>query len=156
MFSAAPAEGELAPLMMSDDSRCAECGAPLVDGMDCWSQMGAICAWEWQDPELAALHFVTVASYNLQHPAQFAPETLANLQAVYIEHLDHGLPVAEIRRRIGAQAEGARRVLIPPSERRPVLRRWPLTVADVYIPDQPQGAADRVRAWAASIRRALD
>ena len=118
--------------------------------------MGAICAWEWQDPELAALHFVTVASYNLQHPAQFAPETLANLQAVYIEHLDHGLPVAEIRRRIGAQAEGARRVLIPPTERRPVLRRWPLTVADVYIPDQPQGAADRVRAWAASIRRALD
>lgn len=140
---------------MHDDMICPECGAPRVDGLDCWNQMGAVCAWEWQDPDLAAVHFLTVASYNLQHPAQFTAETLAELRAVYIEHLDRGLPVAEIRRRVGAQTEGARRVLKPAAERRPVLRRWPLTVADVYLPDQPQGAAERVKAWAGSIRREL-
>ena len=134
---------------------CPECGAPLVDGLDCWGQMGAVCAWEWQDPELAAVHFLTVASYNLQHPAQFTDEALGGLAAAYKAHLDGGLPVAEIRRRVGALAAGSARVLRPPAERRPVLRRWPMTVADVYLPDQPEGAAERVRAWAASIRREL-
>lgn len=140
---------------MSDAACCPECGAPQVDGLDCWSQMGAVCAWEWQDPALAAVHFLTVAAYNLQHPAQFTTATLDALTAIYIEHLDHGLAVAAIRRRIGAQAAGATRVRKPPAERRPVLRRWPMTIADVYLPDQPQGAAERVQAWAASIRREL-
>lgn len=140
---------------MSDFDCCPECGALRVDGLDCWNQMGAVCAWEWQDPALAAVHFLTVASYNLQHPAQFTTEALDNLRAVYCDHLDGGLTVAEIRRRVGTHAEGAARVLRPQASRRPVLRRWPLTVADVYIPGQPSGAAERVRAWAASIRREL-
>ncbi len=94
-------------------------------------------------------------SYNLQHPAQFTAEGLAGLSAVYIEHLDHGLPVAEIRRRVGRLAAGKVRVLRDVSMRHPVLRHWPLTIADVYLPDQPEGAAERVRAWARAIRRAL-
>ncbi len=117
--------------------------------------MGAVCASEWQDPELAAVHFLTVASYNLQHPAQFTDATLEGLRAVYSDYLDHGLSVAEIRRRVGSQAAGAVRVLKPPAERQPTLRRWPMTIADVYLPDQPQGAAARVKAWAESIRREL-
>lgn len=140
---------------MSNQPTCPECGAPLVDGLDCWGQMGAVCAWEWQDPELAAVHFLTVASYNLQHPAQFMDEALAGLTAAYKEHLDGGLSVAEIRRRVGTLTAGSTRVLRPAAERRPVLHRWPMTVADVYLPDQPQGAAERVRAWAAGIRREL-
>jgi hypothetical protein len=117
--------------------------------------LGAIIAWEAHDPELAAEHFLTVASYNLQHPAQFAGATLAGLRAVYIERLDRGLGIAEIRRRVGKAAGGAARVLKPAAERRPVLRRWAMTVADVYLPDRPAGAAERVRAWAAAIRREL-
>jgi hypothetical protein len=112
-------------------------------------------AWEWQDAELAAEHFLTVASYNLQHPAQFREETLAELRATYIEHLEQGVPVNEIRRRMGQRYAGAERVLKPEAERRPVLRRWAMTIADVYIPDKPQGAAQRVRAWAKAIRREL-
>jgi hypothetical protein len=50
---------------------CAECGAPRVSGMTCWEMLGAIIAWEYHDPALLAEHFLTVASYNLQHPAQF-------------------------------------------------------------------------------------
>jgi hypothetical protein len=134
---------------------CPECGAPLVGGLSCWEQLGAILAWEWQDPELQGVHFLTVASYNLQHPAQFTAEALAGLREQFIAHLDHGVSVAEIRRRIGRSATGATRVLKPEAERQPVLKRWPMTIADVYIPDQPGGAAGRVKAWAASIRQEL-
>lgn len=127
----------------------------MVDGFSCWEQLGAILAWEWQDPALAAVHFLTVASYNLQHPAQFTDAAIAGLRAAFIEHLDQGIAMVEVRRRVSSVTEGKTRVLKPEADRRPVLRPWPMTIADVYLPDQPQGAADRVRAWAAAIRQAL-
>ena len=134
---------------------CPECGAPRVDSLDCWGQLGAIIAWEWQDPELMAQHFLTVASYNLQHPAQFTDEALAGLCQQFIDHLDNGVQVQEIRRRVSSLAEGNTKVLVPEVERHPVVRHWPMTINAVYLPDQPSGAADRVKAWAASIREAL-
>ena len=134
---------------------CPECGAPLVEGMNCWEQLGAIIAWEWQDPELMAQHFLTVASYNLQHPAQFTEEAITGLAQQFCEHLDKGLPVTEIRRRVAQSAEGKTKVLKPEAERHPVLKQWSMTIADVYLPDQPQGAAERVKAWATSIRSQL-
>jgi len=87
---------------------------------------------------------LTVASYNLQHPAQFTEDALAGLRQQLMEHLDHGLPVAEIRQRVSRLTEGHVKVLRPEAERRAVLRRWPMTIADVYIPAQPVGAA-RIR-----------
>ncbi len=131
---------------------CLECGAPRVEGMDCWEQLGAIIAWEWQDPELMAQHFLTVAAYNLQHPAQFTEVAVAGLQQQFIEHLDIGVSVAKIRRRVSHLAEGNVKVRKPKADSRPVLRQWPMTIADVYLPGQPAGAADRVKAWAASVR----
>jgi hypothetical protein len=114
-----------------------------------------IGVWEFQDPELMAEHFLTVASYNLQHPAQFTEEAIAGLRVAFIDRLDKGTPVSELRRRAGRAYGGPRRVLRPEAERRPTPRAWPMTIADVYLPDQPAGAAGRVRAWAASIRAAL-
>jgi hypothetical protein len=134
---------------------CPECGAPAVDGMSCWEQLGATLAWEVDDPELLAAHFLTVASYNLQHPAQFTGDALAGLRSVFVERLDEGIAVEELRRRAVRQFEGQTRVLKRPSERRPFLRRWTMTITNVYILDRPQGAA-RVRAWAAAIRKDLD
>ena len=139
----------------TDTDRCPECGAATVDGLRCWKQLGMLLSWEAEDRELAGEHFLTVASYNLQHPAQFVDEVLAGLQASFIEHLDHGLPVEQIRRRTARATAGKTRVLKDESERHFVLRRWPMTIADVYLPDQPGGAAGRVRTWAATIRRAL-
>jgi hypothetical protein len=69
---------------------CPECGASPVDGLNCWEQLGMVISWEGQDPELAAEHFLTVASYNLQHPAQFTEEALAGLRASFIERVDRG------------------------------------------------------------------
>ena len=134
---------------------CPECGAPLVDGMTCWEQLGGILAWEAQDPELQAVHFLTVATYNLQHPAQFTDEAVAGLRSALIDHLDQGVAVEKLRRRASQAYEGKRRVFKAEAEQRPVLRRWPMTIADVYLPDQPEGAAARVRAWAAAVRSEL-
>ncbi len=130
---------------------CPECGAPEVDGLTCWQQLAAIGAWEFQDPELLAEHFLTVACYNLQHPAMFTEEALAGLRSAFIDHIDKGLPVEEIRRRAARAYEGKKRVLKRESERHPVLRQWRLTIADVYISDKPEGAAERVRRWAAAV-----
>ena len=130
---------------------CPECGAPRVEGMTCWEQLGAILAWEWQDPELQAEHFLTVACYNLQHPAQFTDEALAGLGIALADYLE-GMPTQEIRRRNSRAYEGNKRVLKPEAERQPALKHWSKTIADVYIPDHPEGAAQRVRDWGAAIR----
>jgi hypothetical protein len=123
--------------------------------MRCWELLGAVLAWEWHDPELQAVHFLTVAVYNLQHPAQFTDAALAGLRQALIAHLDDGTGVSEIRRRMGGAFAGPQRVLRPEAERRPTLRVWALSIADVYAAGQPSGAADRVRRWAAAIRREL-
>jgi len=137
------------------EASCPECGAPKANGLNCWEMLGMLIAWEYDDPELRAEHFLTVACYNLQHPAQFTDATLAGLRAVFIERLDQGLGLTEIRRRVGKAAAGTARVLKPEHERQPMLRQWAMTIAEVYLPDQPQGAAERVRAWAAVIRREI-
>lgn len=141
--------------LSADRPHCPECGAPTVDGMTCWEQFGGLLAWEQYDPELSAEHFLTVASYNLQHPSSFTQAALDGLRSAFIAHLDSGLPVPEIRRQMGSRFEGSARVLRPKSERQPILRRWAMTIANVYTPDRPDGAAQRVRDWAASIRSEL-
>jgi len=114
-----------------------------------------IGAWEFQDPELYAEHFLTVACYNLQHPAQFTDGALAWLRSALIERLDSGTPVTELRRRASRAYEGPKRVLKRESERETMLRAWSMTIAEVYLPNRPEGAAERVRAWAATVRREL-
>ena len=141
--------------MREDTHVCPECGAPAVEGLGCWQQLGAILAWEAHDAELAAEHFSTVACYNLQHPAQFTDAAMSGLRTALIDRLDHGVPVAVLRRRAAAVYGGSKRVLRPIAERRSVLRRWGMTIADVYIPERPGGAAERVRRWAATIRSEL-
>src|SRR5574342_231154 len=90
---------------------CPGCGARLLGGLSCGEQLGAMGVWGFGDSELMAEHFLTVASYNLQHPAQFTDEALAGLRAAFIAHLDHGLSVKEIRRRNAQAYNGKRRVL---------------------------------------------
>jgi hypothetical protein len=85
---------------------CPECGAPRVEGLGCWEQLGLVIAWEAEDPELAGEHFLTVASYNLQHPAQFTDEALAGLRVALVDRLDRDVAVGELRRRAARAYEG--------------------------------------------------
>lgn len=134
---------------------CAECGAASDAGLSCSERLGILIAWEQQDPDLLDVHFLTVASYNLQHPAQFTDAAIAGLRQAFIDRLDRGISIEAIRRRASAATEGSTRVLRRESERRPVRRAWTVTIADVCIAEQPAGAADRVRRWAAAIRAEL-
>jgi len=112
----------------------------------------AILSWEWQNPELLAVHFLTVASYNLQHPMQFAEKAIEGLRASFTAHLQGRISVAEIRRATNARYGGKARVLRDPALcQRPVLRHWSMTVADVYLSGKPEGATHRVKQWAATI-----
>ncbi len=142
-------------MMAHDHGWCAECSAPPIATLTCWEQLGLLIAWEYDDPELQTEHFLTVASYNLQHPAQFTDDALASLRTVFITYLDNGLAIAEIRGRLGSTFAGTKRVLKDESKRQPTRRSWSMTIGDVYIPDMPSGAAVRVRAWATSIRNEL-
>jgi hypothetical protein len=138
----------------AEAARCPECGAPLIDRADCRAMLGLVCAWEVDDPDLAAAHFLTVAAWNLQHPAAFTVEAIAGLRSLFIDALECDLPAAELRRRAGRMAAGARRVRRDPADCHPMLRRWDMTIADVYAPS-PADAAERVRAWANALRREL-
>lgn len=132
---------------------CPECGAPQVNNLDCWGMLGAIISWEYNDPDLLAEHFKTVATYNLQHPARFEPKAMEGLRKVFQQHIDNGLSIQEIRRRVSTLAEGNKRVLRHDADgSQAVMKQWSKTIADVYLPDQPQGAAERVRTWACSVR----
>ena len=139
----------------SSADTCPECGAPRVDGLACFEMFGQLLAWEVDDAELRAEHFLTVASYNLQHPAQFTDDAIAGLRQSYVDYLDGGISLAEIRRRASAAFDGAKRVRREKASIRPVLRTWPMTVADVHHGADPHGAAGRVRAWARVIREEI-
>lgn len=135
--------------------RCAECGADEPAGVSCWEQLLTVLAWEQDDPALAALHFVTVATHNLQHPSKFEPAALEGLREVFAAYLEGDLGIGEVRIRVGREAAGARRVMVPAQERRILPGTWDLTIADVYAPDRRPDAAERVRRWARSVRATL-
>lgn len=124
-------------------------------GLSCWEQLGGVLAWEWNDPDLLSVHFLTVASYNLQHPAQFTDEAVTSLRNIFIEHLDNGTPVEQLRDRIASSFDGSREVRRKDPIHQFILHYWKMTIADVYLPDHPEGAAERVRTWAGTIRNEL-
>jgi hypothetical protein len=88
---------------------CPQCGAPTVEGLDCWGQLCAILSWEWQDPELLAVHFLTIASYNLQHPVQFEEKAIDGLLVHSASAGPHfcGRDPAGDERKIRREGEGA-------------------------------------------------
>lgn len=134
---------------------CAECGARLFAGMSCKDMLGWVIGWESEDEELSKEHFKTVACYNLEHPSLFTDEALCQLRVAFMGHMDEGMAVSEIRRRMGAMFEGDMKVMKDPSSRKATPRDWRMTIADVFCQGNPQGAADRVRTWAKNLRSEL-
>lgn len=132
---------------------CAECGAPQSP-LTCRARLELLLAWEVDDEALRELHFLTVASFNLQHPAVFTDQARAGLEAAFLGYLDGQVTVAEIRRR-AAGVDGAVRIRRRADEVRPQRRRWPITIDAVAIPGQPADAVAGVRRWAEAIRDTL-
>jgi hypothetical protein len=129
---------------------CPECGASQVP-LTCQERLELLLAWEVDDDALRSEHFLTVASFNLQHPAAFTAEALTGLKDAFDGYLNGRLTIADIRRR----ASRATRILRPADEVRPRRRNWPMTIDAVALPEQPANAAARVLAWAESIRTGI-
>ncbi|HEX9795992.1 MAG TPA: DUF5946 family protein [Anaerolineales bacterium] len=132
---------------------CPECGALYPGGMNCRQMLASVLGWEGKDPELAALHYQIVASFNLQHPGQLTDEAHTALRDSFVGYLAGELTPAEIRRQMAAAFEGRKRVLRQPGEWNPVLRQWPMTIADVFVKGRGVGAVDRVGHWAEVVRQ---
>ena len=115
--------------------------------------LAEVIGWEWGYPELGAKHFLTVASYNLQHPDQFTDDAIEQLRAAFIQHLEEDVPVDHIRRMQARRYNGTKRVSKPVSDHH-LLRSWPMTIADVYREGRT-GSADRVVVWTKTIRPLL-
>ncbi|GEM46095.1 hypothetical protein DC3_17300 [Deinococcus cellulosilyticus NBRC 106333 = KACC 11606] len=114
-----------------------------------------VLVWEAEDADLLSEHFLTVACYNLQHPAMFQDSAIENLKGGLVLRIDQNAQVPELRRRAAAAYNGPQRVLKPVPERKSVLQEWHMTIAEVYANGEPLGAADRVRAWGKSTREDL-
>lgn len=136
---------------MKKTSSCLECGAAQTEDLTCWDQFSAVLGWEWQDPELQAKHFLTVASYNLQHPSRFTDEAIVGLQEVFRDHLKNGLPISQIRKQVSQAAAGNQTILKKTKDQNPIPREWKITITDVFFSNQPEGATERVQIWAESI-----
>lgn len=130
---------------------CPECKAEVIHGKDCFVMLGEVIEWEYQDSDLLREHFLTVATYNLQHPSQFTDEVLETLRSSVAAYLDGSMSVDQIRAKHSQLFEGSTKVLRPVSERIMSPRSWSRTVSNVYAPGRV-GAAVRVKEWAEVVR----
>jgi hypothetical protein len=130
---------------------CPECRGRPVDGLACQEMFEALLAWEWQDPALGAVHFLTVSSYLLQHPATLTADALAAIRSAFAAVVDGVMTVEQVRARHARLFAGERRARKAEGELCPQARTWSMTIADVYTGGQP-GAAGRVAQWAQAIR----
>ena len=135
----------------ADVPNCSECGAFSHDGLTCQERLYGIVSLEQADPEIQSLHFLTTAAYNLQHPARFTSEAVECLRRSFAEFLDNKITIDE-KKQQGQVFNAPKCVLRPALERAPVLRCWDMTTADVFLPFQPQGTAERVKKWIESVR----
>lgn len=139
---------------MTTITHCPECGAPQTDGLNCFDMFGVVLSWEAFDQDLLNLHFWTVATYNLQHPAQFTEEAIKGLREVYLEAYEKEVPISYIRKKMSRLTEGKVHV-IKKVNITPCLKSWPITIADIYHHNQHIGVSHRVLQWRKSVRSAL-
>ncbi len=141
------------------DTKCPECGAPLVDGRTCQDDFHQMLFWENEDPRRGEVHHLAVLCYHLQHPGLYSPEGLLHARQLLVEFAARGAAPQAVRKQSRGQVDSGRRLWKITSRAgaqgaytHPV--RWAMTAADVVA----AGAAaycGSVRAWAQSILAAL-
>jgi hypothetical protein len=131
----------------------------LPEGGACRDHFHELLALEAQVPggpgELP--HFLAVACYNLQHPAQFTPEVLEGLRGALADVLAGRATLEDIRRRTRDAVNGPTRVLRrldEPGDTAGWPTEWPLTIAHACRA-APEDYAPRVREWAKAVSAAL-
>jgi uncharacterized protein DUF5946 len=141
---------------------CPDCGAPVAGDTTCRALFEQLLAHEYAFPKaFGAVHHLTVAAYSLQHPRGYSRDAIRMWRVMVDESLDGVSTPEDFLIRARMQFGGGVRVREPgsePPEGWP--HEWPVTVADVVVPENETGDAEghiaRVRRWAGSIRTTLD
>lgn len=141
---------------------CTRCGATPRAGLTCRDAFNQLLAFEFADREaFGPVHHLTVACYYLQHPDGYSDDVRAVWRRL-ISAPEAGREFAvSTMAATRDQFEGAARVREPgrePPEWWP--RHWTHTALDALAVDEADrtaaGHVRRVRAWAVSVRTALD
>jgi hypothetical protein len=139
---------------------CSECGATVPEGGVCRDNFHELLLLESRVPGVAGglPHFYAVGAYVLQHPESmnFTAESLQGLRIVIDDLLEERATLEATRRRIRQHTNGPKRVTRRAGDPAPrwTVVSWPTTVADI-LAGGVEGYADRVTAWARSVRDAL-
>lgn len=138
---------------------CPECGAPLPESGTCQENFHALLYLEAEVPGAPGglLHFYAVACYGLQHPDSFGynQATLVGLAEHLAALVDGRTSLDEVRHTTRQATNGAVRVRRREGETVEWRRGgWSMHVADVLAGGAGE-YAERVTAWARSIREAL-
>ncbi|RAV21589.1 DUF5946 family protein [Paenibacillus contaminans] len=109
---------------------CAKCGAELSQENTCESIFNEFMALEFTDPSYGQVHFLTVASYMVQHEG-YSDDMYVWVQSALRRHLEEGYPTELIRQDMAigpGSTKGIRRPLnaIPQPK-----VAWTMTIADV-------------------------
>ncbi len=137
---------------------CAGCGAllPDVEGPThrymesspaCWATFGEVLAREYEDPEYARVHRLTVDTYAVQHPGRPSPQSVQSVALHLI-----GLCLVFERGWVGDRVTDAVQAASAWKDRfhwlTPPPSRGALTIADVERAAGAGEHAERVREWA--------
>lgn len=141
---------------------CGQCGAIPRGGLSCREAFDELLAFEFADREaFGPVHHLTVACYYLQHPSGYRDE-VRTMWRQLISAPEGGREyavstMAEMRETFDG-ATRVREVGHEPPAWWP--RAWPHTAIDALPTDDSDRTAAshvrRMRAWAASVRSALD
>jgi hypothetical protein len=144
--------------------QCLGCGAEfpasagathryMLSSAGCWAAFGAVLAREYADPDLFAVHRLSVDAYAVQHPG--LPSSRPAVQSVSL-HLAR--LTLQLERGLSAERANAAMVQLAEYKARfhwlePPASLGAITVAQVALSTDPVEHAAAVRAWA---RSALD
>ena len=121
---------------------------------ECEARALVVAEREFSDPAYFAVHRVTVAAYQLQHPGAPTAHSLAVHRAALEGALVHGLEGEALGRHVRWAAAQLRRR--PPAPVDPPAHRGDLTVADVVAARDAATHRAVVRRWAAQVHAAWD
>lgn len=156
------------------EADCPHCGArATAEGRGCAVHFNALLALEWRvitevlgyvagarpgESPGERVHFLAVASFNLQHPAALVPTFRDGLRTSLTQVLAGQKSLGALRRETRVAGNGSTRVLVQrvanvadatvPLAGWPV--RWSVTVADI-VPVAPEDYIVAVERWARSV-----
>ena len=128
--------------------RCIECGARETHGYSCYELFGFPLVWEHNDPKLYELHFWLVSCYMIQHPSNYTEEGYKHLVNLFIDAYDNNWDTPYILKKNREIVKSVGKITnpIPNEERKRELRRWSMTIEDIYLGGE-QNAIENINKW---------